>query len=357
MLDNTAEIPKMVEPRREIGDEFLNQNPLSLQGLYDRERLLAGRLLYVELANLTERIVNKGQVDISIAPQPGFFELEPFADPSVEGIRREGFDRLNEVGKYRHDSNVIRTTDVKTTADGVELTIQRARYSSQAQSNLILDYRPKDGTKTLRMALLEEAPGRLPALSDERLVNSLGVTIQIYYRDDNGQLAPFLVPRTKGTAVFNQKLWHDSASGAAEWPDNPQETQSTFEAYILDDLYQELWSELDLQPEDLQVLLPLAVCREIVRAGKPQVFFFGYTRLSRSALIAKMEIARKRAKKKAAEPDEIYRMPLLRKSPATGRIERIEHEYERRGLDPQCAASFYYCSRFLRQIKNRVDDL
>jgi len=340
-----------------LGDAFLNQNPLSLQGLYDKEKLLAGRLLYVELADLTNHILAHGSVNVSIDPKPDFFELHPFSDTSVEEIRIQGFDRLNEVGKYRHDSNVIRMTALRPTSDGVELTIQRTRYSSQAKSNLILDYLPPHAKKTLRQALLAETPGRLPELADNRLANSLGVTIQIYYRDDNGQLAPFLVPRTKATAVFNQKLWHDSASGAAEWPDKPKETQSTFEAYILDDLHQELYSELNLSPDDLQVLLPLAVCREVIRAGKPQIFFFGYTRLSRRELITNMEIARKRAKKKAAEPDEIYRMPLLRRSPNTGRIERIEHEYERRGLDPQCATSFYYCTKFLRKIQNQVDNL
>ena len=353
LVENTAEI-SLPEAINGPSDEFLNQHSLPLQGLYYKEALLRGRLLYVEQANFIDRLVAGDTVRIDIDPQPGALALASFADPATEKLRDQGFHRLREVGKYRHDSDVIRVSTIALTPDGVRLSVQKARYSDQARSNLILDFAGQDGAPTLRQALLAESPGRLPRLDDRRLANSLGVTILVFYRDDLGVLTPFLVPRTRKTAVMNRGLWSDSASGAAEWPRDEISTPRTFEAYVMDDLYNELKAEIGLDRADLTKILPLAIGREIMRAGKPQMFFIGFTPLDRRTLLARMEAARALAKRNPIEPEEVYRMPQFRKPPRPGDPADLHQDRGEMKVDPQCLASLHYSLTFLQKLGPKV---
>lgn len=356
LVENTAELrfPQQVD---EASDEFLNQHPLPLQALYHNERLLRGRLLYVEQANFIDLLVGSGEVQIEIANAPGVFALAPFDDPGTERLRDAGFSRLREVGKYRHDSDVVRVSQIVATDRGARLVVQKARFSDQARSNLILDFNDSNRAPSLRAALLRESPGLLPRLDDRRLANSLGVTILVFYRDDSGALVPFLVPRTKKTAVLNRGLWSDSASGAAEWPRDEQSTPKTFEGYILDDLYKELEDEIGLQRGDISTVLPLAIGREIMRAGKPQIFFIGFTPLRRPDLLRRMNAARLLARKNPIEPPEVHRMPTFRKPPRPGDPSQLHNDYEVKLLDPQCAASLYYSLTFLQKLGPRLGNL
>lgn len=348
LLSNTAEI-KLHERPLQASDEFLNQHPLSIQGLYDREPLLGGRLLYVEMVNFADCLLQSGQVDIRISLRKGLFSLRAFPDADVEALREQGFNRLREAKKYTHPSDVIRLWHVKTEGTSTIMEIQKAHYEHQAKSNLILDFCP-NGQTTIRQALGRETPGRLPALDDDRLANTLGVTILVFYRDEQGVFCPFLVPRTRKVAVLNRGQWSDSASGAAEWPKDPENTAATFEDYILDDLYKELSEEIGLRSSDLSALYPLALCRDVIREGKPQLFFVGFTELTRKQMIEKMEEARKLNKKNPIEPEEIFRMPLLRKPPVFSSSADANKTYEEKGVDPQCAASLYYAMDFLSKL-------
>ena len=353
LVENSAEV-RFPQPVNAPSDEFLNQYPAALAPLYDRERLVRGRLLYVEQANFIDRLVTEGKVEIHIDTLPGVLTLAPFADPATEGLREAGFARLREVGKYRHDSDVIRVSQIEPTPDGARLVMQKARYSDQARSNLILDFAGDGRARTLRMALHAETPGLLPALDDRRLANTLGVTVLVFYRDETGILTPFLVPRTRKTAVMNRGLWSDSASGAAEWPRDELATPRTFEAYVMDDLYKELKDEIGLDRADLSLVLPLAIGREIMRAGKPQMFFIGFTPLNRKALIQRMQAARELARRNPIEPEEIYRMPLLRRPPRLGDTSDLYRDQGEMGVDPQCLASLHYALTFLQKLGPQI---
>jgi hypothetical protein len=356
LVENTAEI-RLPQRINEPSDEFLNQHPLALAGLYDREKLLRGRLLYVEQVSFVDRLVAGLDVQIDIEPQPGALKLQPFAHPDTERLRDKGLQRLREVGKYRRDTDTIRVSRIDLTESGARLTVQKAKYRDQVRSNLILDFLGDEKAQTIRQALLAESPGRLPQLDDPRLANTLGVTVLVFYRDDRGVLTPFLVPRTKHTAVMNRGLWSDSASGAAEWPIDEQSTPKTFQAYILDDLYQELKSEIGLNPDDLSLVLPLAICREVMRAGKPQMFFIGFTHLDRRTLLRRMESARSLAKRNPIEPEEIYSMPLARQPPKAISLPDLHKDRGEMGVDPQCLASLHYSLTFLEALGSRLPEI
>ena len=187
--------------------------------------------------------------------------------------------------------------------------------------------------------------GKLPALDDQRLANTIGLAALIFYKD-NGVLTPYLVPRTREVAVFNHGAWHCTASGAAEWPRFFEETEKDFDAFILDDMYNELKEEAGLLPADIDNLVPIALCRELVRAGKPQFFFIGFTNLDYRQLTERMHKARETVLPHA-EPTETYRQPLFRFPAAARTQQEVAAMYEDGGFTSEAAALLYLCLRFM----------
>lgn len=332
----------------EDNDEFLHQHPLTLARLYEREHRLAGNLPYVEITNFVDVVLAGRPVPIVLSPVPGQFRLEPFADPVIEDLREAGFERLKEVGRVRRNSDIIRVEDIAFDGTTATLQIKKARYLDQARSNLILDFKPIQGVPTIRHTLLQESPGHLPKLADKRLANTLGVTILVFYLDPDGRLSPFIIPRSRQTAVHNRGQWSDSASGAAEWPEHPDGLEVSFENYIMDDVYNELKLEIGLNKDDLSFVAPLAICRELARAGKPQVFFIGFTHLGRNQLLAKMGDAIRRAKKNdGLEPVEIDEIHRILQGPRIDDLKSAQEAMSKLKIDTQCAASLHYCLTFL----------
>lgn len=332
----------------EEDDEFLHQHPLTLSTLYEHELRLSDSLPYVEIANFIDAVVDERAVPIALSPVPGQFRLEPFADPVIEDLREAGFDRLREVGRVRRNSDIIRVEDIAFDGTTATLQIRKARYWDQARSNLILDFHPDPEVPTIRETLLKEVPGCLTPLSDRRLANTLGLTILVFYLDPMGRLSPFIIPRSRDTAIHNRGQWSDSASGAAEWPEHPDGLEVSFETYILDDVYNELKQEIGLEKDDLSLVAPLAICRELARAGKPQMFFIGFTHLNRNQLLAKMGEAIRRAKKSdGLEPVEIDEIHRILQGPRIDSLKSAQDAMRKLKIDTQCAASLHYCLTFL----------
>ncbi len=336
-------------------DEFLHQHPLTLATLYDRETLLSRSLPYVEVANFADAVADKRPVPIALTEVPGQFRLDAFADPHVEALREAGLARLKKVGRVRRSSDIIRVEDIAFDGTTATLQIKKARYWDQARSNLILDFQPDPAVPTIRQALLQESPGHLPKLADKRLANTLGVTILVFYLDPQGKLAPFIIPRSRHTAVHNRGQWSDSASGAAEWPEHPDGLEVNFENYIMDDVYKELKEEIGLEKADLSFVAPLAICRELARAGKPQMFFIGFTNLGRDQLLARMAQAIRRAKENdRLEPVEIDDIHRLLQGPRIETPAAAQEALVKLRIDTQCAASLHYCLTFLAKFGERL---
>ena len=324
-------------------DEFLIHSPFYISLTYRRENPIHRNIPYVEVVSYVERIVIGNGAAIEIEPDDRAFRLTSFTDENVEAIREQAFEAFKEAGKIRHDSNTVRVNDIRDDGEKTVLTIQRAKYSQQAKSNLVLDY-DRQGT-TMRKALSAEFGSSLPPLHEKRVANTLGLAIIVFYLDE-GRLTPFIVPRTKGVAVFNHGEWHCTASGAAEWPDDFHNTSKDFNAFIMDDLYKELADEVGLLKSDLTNVLPLALCREMVRAGKPQLFFIGFTRLGYGQLKARLKKARRKAKR-LNEPEEVYDLPLFRFPDDISTAADAAERFEGAGFTSEGAAALFYAWKLL----------
>ncbi len=349
VLFDTAEV-KIFGEESKYG-KFLIEDVFYLRSKYRKEQLVYRNIPYVELVSFVNRALSGEAYELKINANNKLFRCTEFLDKSIEQIREIAFTEFKADRKITHDGTVMRLDAV--TDDGVttNLDIQRAKYSSQAHSNLIVDYKFEDESIfSIREHLLKEFENKLPPLDDTRLANTLGVAILVFYRDGE-TLTPFFVPRTKEPAVFNHGNWHCTASGAAEWPDDFDGTDKSFESFILDDLYNELYEEVGLLAEDLTNVVPLAICRELVRAGKPQLFFIGFTELGYEALVAKMNAARNTVMPNA-EPTEVYRMPFFRFPKKMDTTQKIASEFEHGGFTSEGAASLFYALQFLNGVND-----
>jgi hypothetical protein len=169
------------------------------------------------------------------------------------------------------------------------LQVQRCRYSDGIRSNHAMD-----GAGELRDRLREDYGPRLPPFTDPRLSNGIGTAIVVFDRAGK----PYLPRRAPRQSIFPGGF-HCTASGDTIWRDAGE----LFEANIC----RELEEEVGLTRSDLDWIRPLALCREFLRAGKPQIFFAAQTSLTPAGLTARRRkaIAQQMARGRPEILDEV----------------------------------------------------
>ena len=217
-----------------------------------------------------------------------------YADTDVMRIFQvQALEHRQAKGHIRRDDSVIRLQSYSNNSGGAVLQIQKALYSDQVQSNLVMDWDAdhalkKAGHKTLRTYLSGRHPRKLGPLAEPIMANTIGISVVLYYRTSAGAFHPYLPRRAKGQAVFDRGF-HCTASGAAKW----SETGSTFKEIFEKGMYAELDQEVGIARHEIKNMVPLALCREFLRGGKPQIFFAGVTTLEEPELTKKRKTALK----------------------------------------------------------------
>lgn len=346
ILSSSEVPPSLIKKSR---SRFLNEDPEYAVKQYSAEQTIAPNIPYVELANFSNLLAKGKKPKIELDIKRGKFELESWDDHETEWLVEAGSGALRAENRVTHDSAVVRVSDVKPTEDGAVFTIQEARYSQQARSNLILDFdelpHGRKSSKSIRDQLLRKYGSKLPPLSESHLVNSLGCAVLVFYEFE-GRLVPLQVMRTVDTAVFNGGGWHCTASGAAEWPTDPARTDNSFQAYIEDDIYEELRVEVGFPPHSVRLEL-VAVCRELARGGKPQLFFIGFSDAAPEKIAKQMETARlkqieARKNNPFAEPIEVQRHPFMHEAKSFSSKDEVDGSATKFGFTPEAAACLYY---------------
>ena len=178
------------------------------------------------------------------------------------------------------------------------LRVQRCNYSDGLRSNYAMDLKGhiKLGAAdvSFRAVLQAQYGRRLPPLSDTRLSNAVGIAMVLFYKTEHGEILPYLPRRakpgivsetvgtTKKQAVFSGG-YHCTASGETMWKDAAR----TFKEVFTQDMCRELYEEVGLTEQDLQWIHPVSFCRELLRGGKPQLFFAGFTKVPPSEINAR----------------------------------------------------------------------
>lgn len=176
-------------------------------------------------------------------------------------------------------------------AETCRLTLQSARYSDQVATNISVDTDsgalPR-GAQTIRQDIEPPEEGHLPSLARSQLANTLGVAAMVY--DAAG--APLWRMRNPDMGAITEGGLHCTASGVCEFPDFDLHSEQGFNL-ISEGMAREIESELGLTAADY-TLYPVAVARELPRAGKPQVFFVAICNLSEAEMQARVTAAPER---------------------------------------------------------------
>jgi hypothetical protein len=118
------------------------------------------------------------------------------------------------------------------------------------------------------------------------------------------------------------------------------ENAGSAQYFYKDAMLKELHEEAGLLEEDLDVFAPVAFCREMTRAGKPQMFFLGVTSLDSATLEKKMSGARKAVKAKDGIVENTP-MPFLRQ-PGKIASEEALALFHGKGFTIEAAACLHY---------------
>ena len=327
--------------RRVCSTDYLDYDPQKLCGVY-----YPGEPAIAPLVPYKEEICWIGPTLQQTRARAGAVQVERMAKPFVlnaytHAMRTFQVEALNERHMERDDS-VIRLESYSNNSGGAVLQIQKALYSDQVQSNLVMDWDAdhalkKSGHKTLRTYLSARHPRKLGPLDESIMANTIGISVVLYYRTSTGVYRPYLPGRARGQAVFVG--FHCTASGAAEW----NETGKTFEEIFVEDMYKELEEEVGIVSGEIDVMVPLALCREFLRGGKPQIFFAGVTSLSEDELQTRRRRAIQSQKKKG-------RLEIVDKQLIGSDTEDFRKKLLSEPLTLEATANLYYAEKFMKQL-------
>lgn len=328
-------------------DRFLNYDPGFLLQTYAGEKVVANGITYTLVCDFSKLVPwdedwRDEVVQISV-------NRKPFKRSNGKTIWQKtasaGFSELINSGRIKEDERTIRVTEASEQRGCLFVTLQKATYHDQGFSNLIMDFdRLNPGIYvSLRSQLETQFSGRLPSLKDSRLANTLGVAALLFYKN-KGQWIPYIVRRVKKIGVFPGGL-HCTSSGVAKWPPDPRE--STFLNFATNHMLDEIDEEVGIKPEELIDFRPLALCREMARGGKPQLFYGGFTHLDRKALTERRKHARK-VIKATNQWEEIERDKWLRSADVVLTPHRLSTRVGKWGLSLEGAAALHFGVQYAR---------
>jgi hypothetical protein len=330
---------------------YLNHAPNFCNSHYHSERSLGGHLPYREEMDFSKVILSGSIPTIEVETNSEtFFTQGKNLDWAV--VRAQAYAAYRNAGHAKTDSSVVRVSSIKQEPESLKLHLQPTRYFCQAESNLVLDYQAyvsfeRDTSMrrktSLRSILSSENPGYLPAISDTRLANSLGVSVCLLSKDNSGATMLRMVNRVKDVGVFPSGI-HPAMSCAIEWEDAVSATDLL--SLIINDIEYEMLQETGLVRGEFEPPVILSFCREFLRGGKPQLFLLSYTDLDQNELNKRRDEQISKNKKYRPEKVEMKGSSMFSRNDPSVLVEghsglQFTHEG---------AASVYLVDRLLAQV-------
>jgi hypothetical protein len=278
--------------------KYLNYNIDNILSDYSLEEFIGPKIPY----SMIHHFVENPNVAITFRKVKGQFKLQNDNDVDIKAFQIEALHEFKKNGKFIFDDHTVSLRKVEQVDNKLTLSIQQSKYSDQVQSHLTLDWDSKalKNRGTLRGIIKTKyKTSKLPPLNCSLLSNSIGISVIIYYKNQSGEYIPYLPLRNK--AITNKKknsqalyegVYHCSASGVLKWKDDIDSID-----WIKKEMYREIEEEVGISTSDLPVLSPIAFVRELLRSGKPQLFFIGFTDLSENEIVEKRKKAISIAKK------------------------------------------------------------
>jgi len=265
---------------------YLNYDPSFLINSYENEvELIVDYVPYSEKIRWLQNTLDKTKYavkKIKLTKSKDFI-LNNDEKTFLEHFRTQAYTDFDEYIGVNGNSEIIRLNSADFAPDTLKSTleIQKARYIDQIRSNLVMDWKGSSALSkhhvSLRDYLNAKYPKKLPPLNSGLLANTIGISVILFYKSNNIYRAHF--PKRSGEtsnkqkrlAVYNQGEYASFASSVAHWNNDA----NNFEQLFIEDMYKTIQRDMGIERKQIEVMLPLALCREFLRGGKPQIFFGG----------------------------------------------------------------------------------
>ncbi|HEY1350167.1 MAG TPA: toll/interleukin-1 receptor domain-containing protein [Ktedonobacteraceae bacterium] len=186
------------------------------------------------------------------------------------------------------DSATIRLNRVEAGAQGVTFVVSRAHYFDYVATNYSIDARLDDWSVSLREQV--HPPGRLDALDASPLANHIGLGA-LLFTADNFVVLP--VRSRRGVNIWQGEIG-PSVSGATSYS---RDIHRLKKGDVAGWIAGEAAEELNLEGTHIEThgVHLLGVTRELLRGGKPEMFFFAQLNIPRSEVERRFVTAQDRA--------------------------------------------------------------
>lgn len=204
---------------------------------------------------------------------------------AIEGKTK---DLLDEIGDHFYDSATIRLNRIEKYESDLRLIVSSARYLDYLVTNYSMDALLKDHGWTRSLRDIVHPSAQLCSLETSLLANHIGVGVLIFTADG------FLVipVRSKEKVGIWQGEISPSISGAARYDDDMWRAQPAHISSWMREGREELGlSNADFD-EDSEVFL--GITRELLRGGKPEMFFAARVHLTKADVMQKFSRAKDR---------------------------------------------------------------
>ena len=217
--------------------------------------------------------------------------LQSHCEEAQQLFKKIGKVRLDVKTREWENNRSVRISNFDLSENKV--FIQPATYFDQIGTNLTMDWSSgcigDDESATIRNDIEKHSEYSLPSLSTSVLANTLGIAVIVVNPDSKDVLIPIRGNEQAIMADGNGKF-HCSASGVFAWNEEVTLEGVLDFDFFMHGMEREIQSELGLTNEQYE-LIPLAFSRELVRGGKPQLFFIAETWLNISEIKSEMKFA------------------------------------------------------------------
>lgn len=245
-----------------------------------------GSIISFNAFGIRESVPQIVEIDNFSDPLPGNnFIFRPqersfVPDAEIVGHTDALFRRLRWFMKIHRQTyfngTLLRLADIKHKNGKVEMVCEATKYETVCRTSLLLDARETPNSSSLREIVHPD--GKIGSLSGSRLANAIGVDCLLFTADHR-----LVMPMRSARVAVNPKRLSPSFSGDMEYTDVTKPGIKLDSFHVL----REGMEELNLNPEDVdrEGIVFLGLARDLLRGGKPQMFFAARTTLTKEQLL------------------------------------------------------------------------
>ncbi len=192
------------------------------------------------------------------------------------------------LGNSVFNARTIRLNRIEMQKNALTLLISQATYYDYIATNFSMDIKRSECEKSLRDIVHPQ--GQLCKLEESLLANHIGLASLVFTKDN----FLILAIRSKKGVNFRQQLVSPSISGAADFDqDFLDGVRSREVSTPVSTLIREGCEELgvDISSFDTSSIIFLGITRELLRGGKPELFFSARLNLRASELVERFQRA------------------------------------------------------------------